>query len=166
MSEKLCLQWNDFKENVNSAFGQLRDDKEFTDVTLAFEDGRQMEAHKVILAASSPLFEKILQRSKHPHPLIYLGGFKSEGMMAILDFIYFGEAKVHQENLDSFLTMAEELKLKGLTGQTSNDVVQKEQKLMNTKEVEQREEFILQPAACRDVSNATGKNDFPRSQFF
>ena len=66
MSEKLCLQWNDFKGNVNSAFGRLRDDKELTDVTLACEDGQQMEAHKVILAASSPFLEKILQRNKHP----------------------------------------------------------------------------------------------------
>ena len=66
MSEKLCLQWNDFKANVNSAFGRLRDDKEFSDVTLACEDGQQMEAHKVILAASSPFLEKILQRNKHP----------------------------------------------------------------------------------------------------
>ena len=41
MSEKLCLQWNDFGANVNSAFGKLRDDKEFTDVTLACEDGQQ-----------------------------------------------------------------------------------------------------------------------------
>ena len=72
MSEQLCLQWNDFRENVNSAFGSLRNDKDFTDVTLACEDGQQMEAHKVILAASSPFFEKILQKSKHPHPLIYL----------------------------------------------------------------------------------------------
>ena len=24
MSEKLCLQWNDFRENVNSSFGSLR----------------------------------------------------------------------------------------------------------------------------------------------
>ena len=39
MSEKLCLQWNDFKENINIAFGRLRCDKEFTDVTLACEDG-------------------------------------------------------------------------------------------------------------------------------
>ena len=54
MSEKLCLQWNDFKENVNSAFGKLRNDKEFTDVTLVCEDGQQMEAHKVIIASSSP----------------------------------------------------------------------------------------------------------------
>ena len=75
MSERLCLQWNDFKENVNSAFGNLRNENEFADVTLACEDGQQMEAHKVILAASSPFFEKILQRSKHSHPLIYLKGF-------------------------------------------------------------------------------------------
>ena len=28
MPEKLCLQWNDFKENVMSAFGNMRHDKE------------------------------------------------------------------------------------------------------------------------------------------
>ena len=54
MSEKLCLQWNDFQENIKSAFGSLRKDNDFTDVTLACEDGQQVEAHKVILAASSP----------------------------------------------------------------------------------------------------------------
>ena len=34
-SEKLCLQWNDFKDNVTSSFGELREDKDLTDVTLA-----------------------------------------------------------------------------------------------------------------------------------
>ena len=71
MAEKLCLQWNDFQENIKSAFGNLREDKDFTDVTLACEDGQQMEAHKVILAASSPFFQNVLARNKHPHPLIY-----------------------------------------------------------------------------------------------
>ena len=33
MSEKLCLKWNDFQENVNAAFGNLREDNEFADVT-------------------------------------------------------------------------------------------------------------------------------------
>ena len=56
MAEKLCLQWNDFQENVKNAFGQLRGTTDFVDVTLASEDGRQIEAHKVILAASSPFF--------------------------------------------------------------------------------------------------------------
>ena len=61
--EKLCLQWNDFKENVTSAFGDLRKDKEFTDVTLACEDGQQVEAHNVVLVASSPFFLKEEQTS-------------------------------------------------------------------------------------------------------
>ena len=45
MSEKLCLKWNDFQDNVNSAFGSLREDSDFTDVTLACGDGQQIEAH-------------------------------------------------------------------------------------------------------------------------
>ena len=40
-SEKLCLQWNDFKENITFAFKELRTDKEFTDVSLACGDGKQ-----------------------------------------------------------------------------------------------------------------------------
>ena len=133
MSEKLCLQWNDFKENINSAFGRLRGDKEFTDLTLACEDGQQMEAHRVILAASSPFFEQILQRNKHPHPLIYLRGFRSDEFEAILDFLYFGETNVYQENLDSFLVIAEELKLKGLTSQTNDDVLQEKKNTHKSK---------------------------------
>ena len=71
MSEKLCLQWNDFQENVKVAFRYLRGDETFTDMTLACEDGQQVEVHKVILAASSLFFKKLLERNKHLHPLIY-----------------------------------------------------------------------------------------------
>ena len=34
--------------------------------------------------------------------------------MKMVDFLYHGEANVHQENLDSFLALADELQLKGL----------------------------------------------------
>ena len=97
MSEQLCLQWNDFKENVTSAFGSLREDNDFTDVTLACEDGRQFEAHKVILVTSSPFFQNILKRNKHVHPLIYMRGLKSEDLAAIIDFLYCGEANVFKK---------------------------------------------------------------------
>jgi len=39
MSEKLFLQWNDFQENIKSAFGNLREDKYFKEMTLVCEDG-------------------------------------------------------------------------------------------------------------------------------
>ena len=121
MAEKLCLQRNDFQENLKHAFGNLREDNEFADVTLACEDGQQFEAHKVILVASSPFFHHLLKLNKHSHPLIYMRGIKSEDLNTIIDFLYCGEANVFQENLDSFLAIAEELKLKGLTGQTDCD---------------------------------------------
>ena len=123
ISEKLCLQWNDFKDNLTSSLGELRQDKDLTDVTLACEDGRQVEAHKVILAASSPFFMHILKRYKHPHPLIYMRGLKLEDLQAIVDFLYFGEANIFQEKLDSFLALAEELQLKGFTGADNSEKV-------------------------------------------
>merc|ERR1712129_31966 len=98
------------------AFGTLREDRQFADVTLACDDGQQLEAHKVILASSSPFFLKLLRKTKHPHPLIYMRGLKSEDIVAMVDFLYHGEANVNQENLDPFLAVAEELQLKGIMG--------------------------------------------------
>ena len=114
MSEKLCLQWNDFQDNIKSAFQSLREDTDFSDVTLVNEDGQEVEAHKAILAASSPFFKGLLRKSKHPSPLIYMRGVKSDDLLAIVDFLYRGEANICQENLDSFFAIAEELQLNGL----------------------------------------------------
>ena len=80
-----------------------------------------MESHKVVLSSSSPVFQKMLKGNKHNHPLIYMRGLKSENLFAILDFLYCGEASVYQENLDSFLAIAEELQLKGLVGNVKHE---------------------------------------------
>ena len=120
-NEKLCLQWNDFQPNLITAFRDLRLDKDFADVTLACEDGEQFEAHKVVLISSSPFFKNLLQRNKHPHPLIYMRGVTSEVLMAMIDFLYHGEANVDQEHLDPFLAIAEELKLQGLHGNQTEE---------------------------------------------
>ena len=114
-SEKFCLKWNDFHKNVGTIFGSLRENEDFSDVTLASEDGKQIEAHKVVLAALSPFFDNLLKRNKHSHPLIYMRGMKSNDLLAIVDFLYYGETNICQEDLDSFLNIAEELSLRGLT---------------------------------------------------
>ena len=112
--DKFCLRWNDFHEYVKNAFSTLRKDSNFTDVTLACQDGYQVEAHKVILAASSPFFQNLLKRNKHAYTLVYMRGIHAEVLLAIVDFLYYGEANINQEHLDSFLNIAEELELKGL----------------------------------------------------
>ena len=114
-SEKLCLQWNEFQNIVTSAFEDLKSDGELTDVTLACEDGKQIEAHKVVLAATSPFFLDLLKKNKHQHPLIYMKGVKSENLVAMVEFFYRGETNVPQENLDDFLALADEMRLKGLS---------------------------------------------------
>jgi len=113
-SEKFCLRWNDFESNISTAFRELRDDKDFFDVTLACDD-EQIQAHKVILSACSPFFKAVLRRNPHAHPLLYLKGVKYHDLQSVLQFMYHGEVNVAQEELNSFLAVAEELRVKGLT---------------------------------------------------
>merc|ERR1712202_6705 len=112
--EKSCLRWNDFESNISNAFRELRDDKDFFDVTLACDD-EQIQAHKVILSACSVFFRNILRRNPHQHPLLYMKGVKYTDLQSVLNFMYHGEVNVAQEELNSFLAVAEDLKVKGLT---------------------------------------------------
>jgi len=114
VSEKFCLRWNDFESNISSSLRELRDDKDFFDVTLACDD-EQIEAHKVILSACSPFFRNVLRRNPHQHPLLYLKGVKYTDLQSVLNFMYHGEVNVAQEELNSFLAVAEDLRVKGLT---------------------------------------------------
>jgi len=118
-SEKFCLRWNDFETNISSAFRELRDDKDFFDVTIACDD-EQIQAHKVILSACSPFFRNILRRNPHQHPLLYLKGVKYTDLQSVLNFMYQGEVNVAQEELNSFLAVAEDLRVKGLTQNNSS----------------------------------------------
>ena len=114
-SEKFCLRWNDFEKNISTAFRELRDDKDFFDVTLACDDRDQLLAHKVILSACSPFFRSVLRRNPHQHPLLYLKGVKYTDLQSVLNFMYHGEVNVAQDELNSFLAVAEDLRVKGLT---------------------------------------------------
>ena len=126
----------------------MRDANDFCDVTLVSEGNQQIKAHKVILASSSSVFMEILKSNQHNHPLIYMRGIQANDLEAIVDFLYHGETNVYQENLDAFLVLAEEFKLKGLSGnETSNadqanQVKQEEQANYKTKKIKDRFEHI------------------------
>ncbi|XP_023327405.1 protein tramtrack, beta isoform isoform X4 [Eurytemora carolleeae] len=119
-AEKFCLKWNDFETNLSRAFSELREEKDFFDVTLVCEDN-QLDAHKVILSACSPFFRNILKKNPHKHPLLYLKDVRWEDMQSILTFMYQGEVNVAQDQLTSFLAVAEDLKVKGLTQSPKSD---------------------------------------------
>ena len=144
MEEKLSVQWADFKNNISASFGELRTENDFADVTLACED-RNFEVHKLILSASSPFFKALLKRaSKQPHhPMIYMRGVQAKDLEALVDFIYLGEANILQENLGSFLAIAEELKLKGLSGLNAEQSFQEPTKIDFNKIIDDRKPMIL-----------------------
>jgi len=112
--EKFCLRWNDFESNISTAFREIRDEKDLFDCTLSCGP-KQLQAHKLILSACSPFFREIFKQNPHQHPLLYLKGIGFEDLKSCLNFMYHGEVNVAQDDLNTFLVVAEELKIKGLT---------------------------------------------------
>ena len=122
-AENFCLRWNDFETNLSAAFREIREEKDFFDCTLSC-GSRQIQAHKLILSACSPFFRSILRQNPHQHPLLYLKGVEFTDLQAVLNFMYHGEVNVAQEELNSFLTVAEDLQVKGLTQNHSKESIQ------------------------------------------
>lgn len=62
--QQFFLKWNDFQSNMVTSFRHLRDEKSFTDVTLACE-GQTCKAHKMVLSACSPYFKSLLEVNRY-----------------------------------------------------------------------------------------------------
>jgi len=127
--ENFCLRWNDFESNLATAFSDLRNDEELCDVSLATDDEAVVAAHKVVLSACSPHLKEVIRKhirsgrglGQSSNMLIYLRGVRHADLMSILEFMYRGSVNVAQEDLNSFLAVAEDLKVRGLTQNTNKD---------------------------------------------
>ena len=62
-SDSFRLKWDDFQENLVNRLKGSKGDMDFSDVTLACEDGRQFEGHRMILAAGSDFFNTAFRES-------------------------------------------------------------------------------------------------------
>ena len=114
LSDKFCLRWNEFQNNVSKSFSQLRRDTSLVDVTLVSRDQQQISAHRMVMSMCSGFFKNIFCNNPHSHPLLYLDGIDSHELQLILDYMYHGEVKIFHEHLDRFLDIAQKFKLEGL----------------------------------------------------
>ena len=114
MSQVFCLRWNNHRNNLLTVFDQLLQTEAFCDVTLAC-DNNSIKCHKMILSACSSYFQQLFMENTCEHPIVFLKDIKYEEIRTILDYMYKGEVNVAQEELNSFLSIAEELRVKGLT---------------------------------------------------
>ena len=125
MSEKVNLAWSEFQDNISTTYKQQRKEPAFTDVTLACDSNQYFEVHRLILSASSPIFNDLIKKLRNPHALIYLRGMQEKDLASMIDFIYSGETNVHQDDLYRFLDLANEFQIKGLSGKYQNGGIRK-----------------------------------------
>ena len=165
MGDKFCLKWNEFQENLSSTFSGWRNTGDvFTDVTLACDNDQFVETHKIVLSAASPFFMKLLQRTKkEQHPLIYLRGIEARDLASVLDFIYHGQANVYQEDLQNFLTLAQELQLKGLQEAGGEEKGGKGATRLDKK---RKREEVVDPSFSESGSRDNGRSSNPAEVVF
>ena len=122
--ENVYVNSSHFSANAGKAFSQLWGSEDFSDVTLATGDRRQIKAHKIVLSSSSNFFKDILSRNIHPNPLLYLKDTLHEHLELLLKFIYQGECEVKTEMLEQFLDLGKHFEVKGLVQDTLAALVQ------------------------------------------
>ena len=104
----------------------MRHEDDFYDVTLVGDDQQQISAHRLVLSSCSEYFKNILKQNKHPHPLLCMEGINFNEMNSILNYIYFGEVNIDQDDLDRFLSVAQRLKLEGLISHVGEPIFKRQ----------------------------------------
>ena len=108
------FSWSEYQIQSKSLLDNIYKDSEFHDVTLVTDDEKIINTHKVVLAAGSDYFRKILTVQNHPHPLLLLRGVSGTIFDSILKFLYLGETSVRQEDIQEFVQVSKYLKIRDI----------------------------------------------------
>ena len=110
------VTWHSHQDYLREIMRGMMTSEDFTDVTLVTDDKKTLKAHRNILSACSPVFKNILQMEiNKSHPVIYLRGIQHSEIESILEYIYLGEAKVHEERMNEFLSVSKNLEIQELS---------------------------------------------------
>lgn len=102
--------------NMAAIFEDMYLNERLVDVTLSCSDG-QLQAHKLVLAASSPYFSGIFNKLANPfhYPVIVIKDMQIDDLKLIVDFMYKGQLTISQERFMSLIKSAENLQINGLS---------------------------------------------------
>ena len=122
--EKYTVKWHSHQDYFREIMWGMMTTEDFTDVTLVTDDKKTIKAHRNILSACSPVFKNIIQMEiNKSHPVIYLRGIQHSEIESILEYIYLGEAKVHEERMNEFLSVSKNLEIQELSKDAEIDKV-------------------------------------------
>jgi len=120
MDEEYILRWNDHGVSFFALAEDLLQQELLTDVTVWCGD-RVFDAHRLVLSACSPLFKSMLtrqpprlRRSPDHTPIVFLRDVSPVHFERLLQFMYCGEVRVPNNELEDLLSTATSLSVRGL----------------------------------------------------
>lgn len=117
--------------SIATIFEDMYLNERLVDVTLSCSDG-QLQAHKLVLAASSTYFSNLFDNLPNAfhYPVIVIKDMQIEDLRLILEFMYKGQLTIDRDRLAELIKCAENLQIAGLSdidssniGPLSNEVV-------------------------------------------
>ena len=94
---------------------ELLEEDHFKDVTLVSDDLHVVKAHRALLSKSSDVLRQILLLKDDKDPIIFIRGSTREQLKSLLNFIYLGETEVTEEDMNTFVQLAKDFKVKEFT---------------------------------------------------
>ena len=91
------MHWDGYTEHFRSMMKQMLVSKENSDITFVCDELQIVKAHKNILGASSPAFQRMFGLYQGKEMFLYMRGIKHHIMESILEFIYLGEVKFSED---------------------------------------------------------------------
>jgi len=89
----LTLHYGKHPATLAAEVGAWYSGDRHVDVTLACDDGSVVKAHRVVLAAASPLLASLLRNPALDH-VVHLSGVRKTQLNHLLEFLYNGEALI------------------------------------------------------------------------
>ena len=155
MSEyvKFNLKWNAFHSKFSKCLESLRDEEYLHDVTLVCDDNFQVSANKLVLTACSNFFKNIfkINAKSESNIILCLDGVSSFELSNLMQYMYSGEVQILQEDIETFLALAQRFQLEGLTEYDHDGDEEKKYK-MTTEERNLRNKKIDTKDGLKDIA--------------
>ena len=118
MDDEYILKWRDYQSNFFALAEELYLSESLTDVTLCCK-GKFFEAHRLVLSVCSPYFRSLFAQSGHvhanKHPMVVLKDVEPTDMERLLQYMYYGEVKIPNGEIEAFIAAANNLNVRGLS---------------------------------------------------
>ena len=106
VTEQVCLPKGLFQTHLSNFMKEQLTNHNLPDVTLVSDEQIQIKAHKIVLAACSPVLKDLLMNNSQIDPVLILCDVNYQDLQSLLDFIYLGEIKINRERLNDFLDLS------------------------------------------------------------